>query len=450
LWFILTLVSTSVEFPICTAVVWSDEREGVADVYASRIDEEGNVEESFQVWSSGKTLLYPRIACSSDSLLLAFWEDYPDSVSEYVLRYAFLDAEGDYYPGSTGEVGVFAAGPAIPVRCREHFALLYTHGYPAQSEYPTWGEVALFDGNTPEVILDVPQYCGQFCYVDNGVWNTERLFCITSYGCIWLEDTLPQDSNQEGYFFPRDPSSVMKDTFEFYREIALAAADTRIGMLYSQYGEPWFDLVDGEGNLLNAEPLYLDLGASDDRRADPTMAYGGGRFVAVVELACGSQRTRALWGAEVDSAVTLLGEGFLEAGPAEEKEPAVSFGEDRFLLVWADNRSGDWDIYGMLFDSLPFSGVIEAAPAVSSPISVGATVFTRSLEIRLATEEPAGRTVVVRDALGRVVRSLRLDGARNSLIWDGKNAHGESVGAGVYFISVDSGTETSPVKVVKL
>jgi len=30
----------------------------------------------------------------------------------------------------------------------------------------------------------------------------------------------------------------------------------------------------------------------------------------------------------------------------------VTSGEDKLLLVWADDRNGDFDIYGMLMDSL--------------------------------------------------------------------------------------------------
>ena len=185
--FLLSLVLLSVEFPICTApgdqlcpdvcwdgqsfwVVWAENQGDSGKIAATKITEGGIVQDPFFVCSPGKGVSDPSLACSPDTLLLTYTRQVPDSADEDYLCFTLLDPSGIPYYGSGGIVGIFAAGPIKPVRCNEHFALLYTYGYSAGFEYPTWGEVSLLDGNTPVEILDVPAPGGQFCSVGDGLW----------------------------------------------------------------------------------------------------------------------------------------------------------------------------------------------------------------------------------------------------------------------------------------
>lgn len=464
--FVLFLIS-SAEFPVCDAsgdqlypdvcwdgeafwVVWAENEEDPGKIYASKVNEEGDVEEPFLVCSPGKGVYDPSLACSPDTLLLTFLIEVisPDSTDEHCLCYALLDKDGFPYPGASGSVGIYAAGPMIPVRCKEHFALLYTYGYPAEIEYPTWGAVSLLDGNKPLQILDVPQFAGQFCYVANGVWNEERLFCVTSHGCIWLEDTLVQDPYQEGYFYPRDPASLGSDSAWFYQYVSLATSGNLVGMVCSAYTAPWpwFDLVDSEGNLINENPLQLKIG----RGYYSGMAYGNGRFIEITEIRKNTQSYEyTFWGNEIDTIPNLLNEGYILLGPAHESHPDICFGSNHFLLVWCDNRNGDWDIYGRILDSLEYSGVSESSLIEDGypMINVDQTVFPDVLKINLSPAS-AGGTVVIHDATGRVVRRLKIHG--ETCVWNGENSRGETVSPGVYFISLAGKEKGTSLKVIKI
>ncbi|NLI97862.1 hypothetical protein GX441_04290 [bacterium] len=461
----LILSMVSLEFPITTApgdqrypdvcwdgskfwVVWTDNRNDSGKIYATKVDENGSVESPILVHSFDSEVWDPSIACSPDTFLLTFSLPVPDSVTEFYLRYSLLDTSATPYPGSGGGVGIFAAGPIIPLRCKEHFALLYTYGFPAQFEYPTCGAVSLLNGNEPVDILEVPGPKGQFCYVDGGVWNGEHLFCVTSSGCIYLEDTLEQSPNQGGYFYPRDPWEMDWDSLWFYNGVTLAAASDKIGMLYSKYGNPWFDLVDGNGSLINPEPLFID---STQNYWQSSLAFGKGSFLAVSEVGK-YHGPYTLWGTEIDTSVTLIDEGYLVGGPKEERYPDICFGKEHFLLVWCDNRSGDWDIYGRILDSLPYSGVSESSPSPLpkdiQAIEVDKTFFKDELRIRLENAVDAGQIIIIRDVAGRTVRMLEVQGPE--AVWDGCGRDGALLNKGVYFVSAGGRSSARPVKVVKL
>lgn len=474
---ILSLILTTVfsEFPIATGagdqlypdvcwdgkafwIVWAENQGDSGKIFATKVNETGSVDEPFLVCSPGKGISDPSLACSPDTLLLTYTRQVPDSANEDYLCFSLLDSSGKLYQGSGGGVGIFAAGPIIPVRCKEHFALLYTHGFPAEIEYPTLGEVALLDRNTPKIILEVPAPKGQFCYVDGGVWNGERLFCVTSSGCIYLEDTLEQDPNQGGYFYPRDPWGMHWDSLWFYNRVALAAASKKIGMIYSEYGNPWFDFVDGNGSLINSEPLFID---STQNYWQSSLAFGKGRFLSVSEVG-EHPGPHTIWGTEIDTNVTLIDEGYLKGGPMEERYPDICFGKEHFLLAWCDNRSGDWDIYGRILDSLPYSGIEEppsspVPPLGDSPsplpkdvrtIEVDKTCFTDRLRIILLNGSGEEGIVTIRDAVGRVVKTLETQGSE--AVWDGRGQDGTALNKGVFFVSPEQGSGERPVKVVKL
>ncbi len=466
--FILSLISASAEFPICTAagnqerpdicwdgeqflVVWSDGRDGLSDIYATNVQETEESGEPFLFFSDTLAITTPHIDFSSDTVLLTFWLDSPLFIYGF-MGYILLTPNGSPYWNSRKSI-YEGYGPIVPVRCRDHFALLYTYGYDAQYEYPTWSKVALLDKGQLKTILEIPSSPGinpPTSGIGHGVWNGERLFCSTSAGYIWLEDTLDQDPDQNGFFYPRDNAY-------YWNELAMAAMDERIGMVGHcgiNGNNYYFDLLNAEGTPINENPVFLSFKGLSSWFRPTSMDYGNGRFVSVSEARQGGypNYTYTLWGAEIDSNIVLLNEGFLMAGPAQEKQPAVCFGQNHFLLVWADNRNGDWDIYGRILDSLEYSGIDEPAtpPATHPPtITVDQTVFTDVLKINLSPAT-AGGTVLIHDALGRMVRRIEVKGRSCSCVWDGRDSRGDDAGEGVYFVSLAGKTRSARLKVIKI
>ena len=79
--------------------------------------------------------------------------------------------------------------------------------------------------------------------------------------------------------------------------------------------------------------------------------------------------------------------------------------------------------------------------------------FNPITAIRFALPEPVDVEVAVFDAAGRKVRSLS-DGARtagyHSVVWDGRDDQGRSVGSGVYYYTVRAGENEASQKMMLL
>lgn len=465
LFFVLSIINATA-FPICIApgdqlvpqvlwdseqflVVWSDGRNQNTGIYATGIQESGVTEEPFRLYSiEGVSIAYPKISYCTDSIFLSFWIDDLDFVYG-LLGFVLLNDSGISY-WETHDNIYEGNGPIEPVRCKNHFALLYTYGCDYEYEYPTWSTIALLDDGKLKPILNIPSIPGinpPTSGVGHGVWNGERLLCSTSAGFIWLEDTLTTDQLQN-FFYPRD-------TTYYWNELAMAAMDERIGMIGHcgiNGNNYYFDLLDAEGTPINENPVFLKFTGLSSWFRPTSMAFGNGRFITVSEAAIGGfSGERTLWGAEIDSNVTLHGEGFMMAGPAQEKDPDICFGQNHFLLVWSDNRNGNWDIYGMILDSLEYAGVEEDVPTRSEvELTVSKTVFTD--EVRISLVRPAARQerIVVRDVLGRTVRELGIGVGENSVYWDGRDMDGVPLTNGVYFVSLAGDVQSVGIKLIKL
>ena len=97
-------------------------------------------------------------------------------------------------------------------------------------------------------------------------------------------------------------------------------------------------------------------------------------------------------------------------------------------------------------DGVPASAPEDVPPAVrGSAVRVfpNPTLGAASIRLRMAAEEG---TVSIVDPRGRIVRSLRVTGVPGveaALDWDGRDASGQELAAGRYFVVSSSGTERS-------
>ena len=78
-------------------------------------------------------------------------------------------------------------------------------------------------------------------------------------------------------------------------------------------------------------------------------------------------------------------------------------------------------------------------------VQVTPNPFREKCEIRL----PSGVTVGIYDGLGRRIRELRAGGAPG-FVWDGRDARGMKVPAGVYFFVSESGAERLTGKILRI
>jgi hypothetical protein len=96
------------------------------------------------------------------------------------------------------------------------------------------------------------------------------------------------------------------------------------------------------------------------------------------------------------------------------------------------------------------AGVPDRVPAAQASLAIWPNPFRAELNMRVsgaqgALEAPGGgKTLRVLDVSGRLIRELAIPNARASVVWDGRDASGTPVTAGVYFIELRVG-DRSPV-----
>ena len=143
--------------------------------------------------------------------------------------------------------------------------------------------------------------------------------------------------------------------------------------------------------------------------------------------------------------------GSARAGLLGEYIGLAASSANRVHPVWTDTREGNQDVYTSVFDTtlvgipdaLPERGVALAPPRPNP--SAGA--------VRLAFTAPGRNAVSIHvfDVAGRLVRELHgapgTDG-EGCVVWDGADASGNRVGAGVYFATVVGESPTAAAKLV--
>jgi hypothetical protein len=93
-----------------------------------------------------------------------------------------------------------------------------------------------------------------------------------------------------------------------------------------------------------------------------------------------------------------------------------------------------------------FNGPVDA---VSSILSVSPSITTGSVQIAYTLIGHSGeKTVYIYDATGRRVRRYLCDGEQATVTWDGRDAAGNRVASGIYFVTMDSGDVRESRKVI--
>ena len=101
---------------------------------------------------------------------------------------------------------------------------------------------------------------------------------------------------------------------------------------------------------------------------------------------------------------------------------------------------------------IPYTAVDEDALTLQAS-SVVPNPFNPSTTVRFTLAHPAQASVCVFDVRGRKVRSLysgALAAGPHSVVWDGRDGNGETVGSGVYLLRVQAGRQTTLHKALLL
>jgi hypothetical protein len=97
--------------------------------------------------------------------------------------------------------------------------------------------------------------------------------------------------------------------------------------------------------LLDTNIVYrLSLGQEES----PAIAFDGTNYLVVWQDNRDHPSSRKIYGTRVNQTGEVLDKGGIQitTSPYTELSPSVSFNGINYLVVWQDNRNGNWDIYG--------------------------------------------------------------------------------------------------------
>ena len=152
----------------------------------------------------------------------------------------------------------------------------------------------------------------------------------------------------------------------------------------------------------------------------------------------------------------FVGQVISEGTHVERNPVMASDGSGGAYIVWEDNRSGNWDIYGDRIDATGTlvgieDDVLSALPTNYELEQNYPNPFNPTTEIRFATPRSGEVTLTVHNMLGQTVRTLvsgTVEAGNHTVTWNGKNDRGEGVSSGIYLYRMTAGNEVSSKKMM--
>jgi hypothetical protein len=241
---------------------------------------------------------------------------------------------------------------------------------------------------------------------------------------------------------------------------AVASNGTGFFVAWVDYRTSWCEIfgtrVDSAGRVLDSAGIMVSRwGYWPYYERDPCVASDGSDYVV-------------LWNSDYDetelhgsviSANGIRTDTFvLSTMPMNAPLPACAYGPDeRFLAVFSavkDPNGGGRDtltrIYGSFVSTT--TGVANMPPGGRdhTALSVHPNPFSRTVRLQPGHDHPGpDASLIIRDAAGRCVRTFSAVSSEG-MTWDGTDAAGRRLPAGIYFCTFRSGGTTAKEKLAKL
>jgi hypothetical protein len=282
-------------------VVWGDERTGKSsDVYGARVDRAGTVLDRRGIAISAATRGQgdPSVAFGGTNYLVV-WADNRSGFGKL-----------DVYGSRVSRAGVVLDRNAIAIS--------------------TEGQ----EHHSPSVAFDGTNYLVVWSDNRSGVvggGNYDLYAARVSRAGVVLDRNAIAVSTAEG---DQESPSVAFDGAAYF----VVWLDYRHYRIYGARVSTSGTVLDGEGIAVSPQ----GLGGA------PSLAFDGTNYLAVWQSDA-SDRTPGIYAARVTPAGTVLDGGWalaISATAYEEEAPSVASRDGNFLVTWADNRAGDFDIYG--------------------------------------------------------------------------------------------------------
>jgi len=310
-------------------------------------------------------------------------------------------------------------------------------GFDSTMEY-----TQIWQSSEPELEFFPPVAC----------WDGERLVII--YHSLWkraflgafLDDMLEPQGFGEDFTIGRLVLTITTSGDPKFQSLTLSKSRY---LLVSEArdnhndiaGLIWFDVLDSTCMPIKDSATLLDFNPSIKCRY-PDAISDGNDFIAVWENRF-EDKTVHLYGIEVDTFGNTLKSGYVVWKGPSNQQPALAYGGGKYLLTWSDNRDGDFDIRGMIFDTLEvFEGVKEMPePLEECVLKASRNPFRDKVDIYLSQKGGGddNMTVLIFDMLGRKVNTLKLSPGEERISWEGRDTEGRLLPTGIYFATLNSG-----------
>ena len=331
--------------------VWADDRNGTyPDIYGARVNQYGIVLDTINIPISltGGMKQMPCVTSGGDNFIIA-WDDDRDYPSGdiYGARVSatgtILDPEGFRITSSA----VFHVEPGIAY-CGENFLAAWADFRNGLYLSDIYGARVDVMGN----VLDSPGFT--ICTAQFGQYSPYIAFDGTNYCAIWTH-------NIGGAWRIKgtriSPAGIVLDP----AYISIASAGNAMSPQIASYGNGfltvWVDYRDSytspdiygariasAGYLL--EPAGFPISNLDGLEYRPAVCFGDIHYlVAWEDMRSG---LKDIYCARIDTNGNILDPNSIAVAIAPElqENTAIAFDGTNYLLIWQDNRYGDYDIYG--------------------------------------------------------------------------------------------------------
>jgi beta propeller repeat protein len=440
-------------------VVWEDQRTHPApDVWGQLIDRSGNLKDTnFPICTSSKSKCYPTIQWLDTCYLLVWEQDQGSAISH--IHAQFLDWAGRP-TGATFAIAEAANSVHPSISPGEEQWLVAWADYRNGTDLNVYGQRLDKSGNlvgSPIPISEATDQQSHAVIAWNGVhwlaiWEDKRGDNSDIYG---------QLIDSAGGLVGADFAICQAEGNQQYPEVVwaknnwfVAWSDYRSGSCYDIYAIA----LDGSRNPQSPElPIAVDLSRDSYY---PAVTWHEPRNWFVVVWADYQTNSRILR-RNVDTLWNLTATYLISSSPSNAWYPAISGNETDCIVLWEDDRNGNWDIYKYVFDPVEVEENHQAQGA-RCRLQVSPNPFTHNTVVEFVVrssefvdeETRYVMSLQIHDLAGRLVKSFPFNHSTiqpfNQIAWDGKDSHGKNVEPGIYFCQLRTSTGIITRKLIRM
>ena len=332
-------------------VTWYDQRTGNYDIYGARIDNDGTVLDTAGIVISDATnsQYYPRVAFDGTNYFVV-WYDYRSG--NYDIYGARVDTAGAVLDG-TG-IAIFTGGahdyrPTIAFDGNNYFVAWYYNNDIYGTRMDTAGTVLDPAGITISTAANNQQYPTVAGSGENwiSVWSDYRNGNWDIYGARVDTAGVLLDSTGISVSTVGNTQSLANACFDGLNYLAVWQ-DNRFGNNdYNIYGAR----ADTSGAVLDFPAIPICTTAN--HQYYPAVGFDGTNYLVVWYGYPTVVSGYEIWGRRVDKSGVVVDTIDIEICVANNNQqyPKVGFDGNNYLVVWEDERSGEYDIYGSRVDT---------------------------------------------------------------------------------------------------